>query len=122
VVPPVADLNRGSEQAMSDAVLRSSVDALLASRLQTDWAQRAYTSDAVTAVSRRLQALKADDLEAKLTLAGFTSTPYVAPDDEDGIEQSCATCMYFERHRQFCVLPELMLPVHPAWSCILWRI
>jgi hypothetical protein len=107
---------------MSDAALLSQADALLASGLQTDWTQRAYTADAVTVMSRRLQSLPPDDLAAKLTLAGFTRTPYVAPDDEGRIEQSCATCMYFERHRQFCVVPELMLPVKPQWSCILWRI
>ena len=40
----------------------------------------------------------------------------------DGIEQSCATCMYCERHRRYCALPELQLPVEPRWSCTLWRI
>ena len=107
---------------MSDAALLSRAEALLSAGLQTDWEHRAYTSEAVNAVSERLRALNSDDLEAKLAVAGFTREPYPAPDDEDRIEQSCATCMYFERHRKFCALPELMLPVEPAWSCILWRI
>ena len=55
-------------------------------------------------------------------LAGFLRQAYVDPTDPDGIEQACSTCMYFERHRGFCALPELMLPVEPEWSCILWRI
>jgi hypothetical protein len=123
VVPPVADLSVASERLMSgDDNLRSRADAALAAGLCTDWPQRAYTSEAVSTVCQRLQGLVAGDLEAKLAVAGFLREPYVAPDDEDGIEQSCATCMYFERHRKFCALPELMLPVEPQWSCILWRI
>lgn len=39
-----------------------------------------------------------------------------------GIEHACATCLYYERHRRFCNLPELMLPVEAEWSCIVWRI
>ena len=106
---------------MSDAALRLRIQALLGG-LPTEAAHRAYTSEAVAAVTGRLQGLAADDLEAKLALAGFLPAPYIEPDDEDGIEQSCATCMYFERHRRFCALPELMLPVEPEWSCVLWRI
>ncbi len=107
---------------MSDDALRARVDGLLSGGLQTEWMDRAYTSDQVIAVCRRLQSLAADEVTHKLVIAGFSPKPYVAPDDEDGIEQSCATCMYFERHRAFCALPELMLPVEPQWSCVLWRI
>ena len=107
---------------MSDEKLRARIDAVLASGLPTQSSQRAYTSDAVNAVCQRLHGLAADDVDGRLAAAGFTRVPYVAPDDEDEIEQSCATCMYFERHRAFCALPELMLPVEPTWSCILWRI
>lgn len=107
---------------MSDAAVLARIDRLLAQGLQTDLAHRAYTSEEVAAICRRLQILPADDLEAKLVAAGFMRWPFVHPDDEDGIAQSCATCMYFERHRRFCALPELKLPVEPEWSCILWRI
>jgi len=107
---------------MSDDTLLTRIERLLAEGLQTEWAHRAYTSDAVDEACRRLQALAADDLEGKLAVAGFTLEPFVDAADEDGIEQSCATCMYFERHRGFCALPQLMLPVRAQWSCILWRI
>ena len=106
----------------SDATLRARVDAALAAGLRTDWAQRAYTSEQVNAVCLRLHDVPANAVEARLAIAGFTRHPYIAPEDEDGIEQSCAVCMYYERHRRFCTLPELMLPVEPTWSCILWRI
>ena len=107
---------------MSDEELRAHIDGLLAAGLQTDHVQRAYTSQDITAACARLQALGAEDVRARLVIAGFMRQPYVAPEDEDGIEQSCATCMYFERHREFCTLPELMLAARPQWSCILWRI
>ena len=107
---------------MSDDALRSRIERLLADGLATDATRRAYTSDDVAAVCRTLQALAPDDIAGKLAVAGFTPQPYVDANDEDGIEQACATCMYYERHRRFCSLPELMLPVEPAWSCILWRI
>ena len=118
VVPAVAHLGSMPD----DDLLRARIDALLNAGLQTDWSRRAYGSDEVNAACLRLRGLAAGDVEAKLAAAGFTARPYVAPDDDDGIEQSCALCMYFERHRRFCTLPELMLPVEPTWSCILWRI
>jgi len=76
----------------------------------------------VNATIARLQALPPQDVQDRLVTAGFTDHAYVAADDADGIEQACATCMYFERHRGLCDLPELGLPVKPEWSCILWRI
>jgi hypothetical protein len=106
---------------VADEVLEQ-IEGLLGAGLVTQWRERAYTSEDVNNACRRLQALAADDVQGRLVLAGFTTTPYVAPDDTDQIEQSCATCMYFERHREFCALPELMLPVRPQWSCVLWRI
>jgi hypothetical protein len=30
--------------------------------------------------------------------------------------------MYYQVHRRFCELPELMVPVEPGWSCRLWRL
>lgn len=107
---------------MSDDALREQIGRLLKDGLATEWAHRAYTSAEVNAVCQRLQELDRDDVEGRLVTAGFAAQPFVAPDDEDGIEQSCATCMYFERHREFCGLPELMLAVDPRWSCVLWRI
>jgi hypothetical protein len=107
---------------MSDTALMTRIESLLADGLQTASSHRAYDSDQVAATCQKLQRLPADDLESKLVVAGFMLKPFVHPDDADGIEQSCATCMYFERHRKFCDLPELMLPVEPEWSCILWRI
>ena len=105
-----------------DDALRAQIDRLLAGGLQTESAHRAYASDEVTATCRRLQGVPPDDVAAKLVIAGFARRPFIHPNDEDRIEQSCATCMYFERHRQFCALPELMLLVRAEWSCILWRI
>jgi hypothetical protein len=107
---------------MDEATVLERIDDLLAGGLATDWQERAYTSEQVNAVTARLQALAADDLNSRLVIGGFTPTPYVPPDDPDDIEQSCATCMYFEHHRGWCNLPELLLPVKAKWSCILWRI
>lgn len=98
------------------------IEQVLGSGLRTHWKERAYDSAQVDALTARLRALEPDDLQARLVLGGFTLHPYVAPDDADGLEQSCTTCMYFERHRGWCNLPELMLPVKAEWSCVLWRI
>ncbi len=107
---------------MDEPAVLAHIEGLLVGGLATAWEKRAYSSDEVNAVAAQLQALDSADVQGRLVVSGFTLTPYVAPDDQDGIEQSCATCMYFEHHRGWCNLPELMLPVKPAWSCILWRI
>ncbi len=107
---------------MHESALLDHIGRLLAGGLVTHHAERAYTSEQVNDVTARLQALDSGDVTGRLVAAGFTDKPYVAPDDADGIEQSCATCMYFERHRGWCNLAELMLPVKAQWSCILWRI
>ena len=107
---------------MDEPALLDHLDRLLADGLATQHAERAYTSQQVNVVTARLQALASGDLAGRLVVVGFTRTPYVEPHDADGIEQSCATCMYFERHRGWCNLAELMLPVKAHWSCILWRI
>jgi len=107
---------------MDDNSMVGQIDVLLKGGLQTEWQARAYSAEAVAALLARLQSLAPSDLQGKLVQAGFTLAPYVDPEDVDGIEQSCATCMYFERHRAWCDLPELMLPVRSAWSCVLWRI
>ncbi len=103
---------------------RSEISQLLASGLQTDWQQRAYTDAEIRRVVQALQAvqaLRAGDLQSELRIAGFTPTPYVAAEDPE-IEQSCSTCMYYEAHRRYCALPELAMAVEPEWSCVLWRI
>lgn len=120
MVPAVAHL--APSAISNELALLPRIEGLLAGGLVTAWKTRAYSSEDVNAVTAQLQAVDIDDVQGKLVLAGFTGTPYFAPDDEDGIAQSCATCMYFERHRGWCNLVELMLPVKPAWSCILWRI
>lgn len=98
------------------------VEQALDGGLRTHWTERADDSAQVDALTARLRELEPDDLDGRLVLAGFTLTPYVPPGGHEGLEQSCATCMYFERHRGWCNLPELMLPVKPEWSCVLWRI
>ncbi|MDO9093361.1 MAG: hypothetical protein Q7U99_12095 [Rubrivivax sp.] len=123
VVPALAHLTRTTgSSAIDEPALLAHIEALMVGGLATAWKTRAYTSEEVNAVTGRLQALEPEDLEGRLVVAGFTERPYVAPDDVDAIEQACATCMYFERHRGWCNLAELMLPVKPEWSCILWRI
>ncbi len=101
-------------------VLRDRLSSLLQDGLETESRERAYTSQAVNAIVARLQALRPGDEAGKLRVAGFTARAYECVEEE--ITQSCATCMYFELHRQFCALPELQLPVRPEWSCRLWRI
>jgi hypothetical protein len=104
-----------------DLALREELGRLLEGGLQTDWHERAYTTEAIDAVVRRLRAVDKKDYRGLLRVGGFTPAAYRAPEDAD-LEQECATCMYFERNRQFCNLPELDLPVRPEWSCVLWRI
>ncbi len=104
----------------ADTELRDKLTDLLRS-LDTHWNQRAYTSQEVNNVIAQLQKIPAQEYIIKLKVAGFTTCPYIPPDDVE-LEQSCATCMYYATHRQFCDLPELKLPVLPEWSCRLWRI
>ena len=107
---------------MSDQSLRARIAGLLAEGLETRWPERADTSEQVLATTQALSHLAPDELTAKLVTAGFTAQAVVVPGAFDPIEPACATCMYYERHRRFCALPELMLPVEPEWSCVLWRI
>lgn len=111
-------------EAQDLGLVLEEINTLLQSGLETEWRDRAYTSDTVNKVVARLQDLAADDLAGKLKVSGFTLVPYVDENDDpnDSIAQACETCMYYEIHRQFCALPELMLPAKPEWSCILWRI
>lgn len=102
-----------------DDPLRERLGKMLASGLRTEWEERAYTSEQVSAVIARLQGLAKDDYEQKLVVGGFTDRPYEGSDE---ISQDCSTCMYYLKHRRYCELPQLDLPVEPEWSCILWRI
>ncbi len=104
---------------MNDDELRDKLGEMLAAGLKTDWENRAYDSDQVTAIVARLKTLAADDYEQKLVIGGFTDYPY---GDDPDISQDCSTCMYYLKHRKYCELPELDCPVGPEWSCILWRI
>jgi hypothetical protein len=121
VVQALADLSSDDSTAeAADAALRSLIDGWLAQDLITESAERAYDANQVAERVARLAALPANDIRSKVVVAGFTREPWgVAGDD---LEQSCATCMYYETHRRFCALPELRLPVAPQWSCTLWRI
>jgi len=126
VVPVVADLNAnaGASQrapasdGAAEAALRGRLETLLRGGMRTRWLDRTDTSEKVNQVVAELQAIAPDAYVERLRVAGFTLHAYAA----DDIAQSCATCMYYEMHRQFCALPELMLPVRPEWSCRLWRI
>jgi hypothetical protein len=104
---------------MDDNSLRETLGAMLADGLKTNWENRAYDSESVAKVIGELEKLDHDDWEQKLIIGGFTNFPYGA--DEE-IEQSCATCMYYLKHRKYCELPSLDCPVEPEWSCIVWRI
>jgi hypothetical protein len=102
-----------------DDQLRSQLGQMMHDGLKTDWEDRAYTSEQVNETVSRLKKLTPADWEQKLVIGGFTLTPY---GEDDDISQSCATCMYYLKHRRYCELPELDCPVEPEWSCILWRI
>ena len=100
--------------------LREQLAALMQGGLETEWQDRAYTSEAVNELVARLQAFEQKDYVNKLNVAGFTLLPYEVVDGD--ISQSCETCIYYVAHRRFCALPELRLPVGPEWSCTLWRV
>jgi hypothetical protein len=105
-------------QKEQEEAQREHIAQLLSSPgFDTDWRARADDDRRFQAV---LGALRASDaaIATKLRLAGFTDHPVI----HDGIDQSCATCMYYLVHRRWCELPELNLPVRPQWSCNVWRI
>jgi hypothetical protein len=103
---------------MSDDQQRSAIARQLAAGLDTEVEPRAYNHEQAQAVVTRLASLAPGDIAGRLRIAGFTLTPYGEGEDE----QACETCMYYQVHRRFCELPELMLAVEPRWSCRLWRI
>jgi hypothetical protein len=109
--------------ASNDDELRQRISALLSGEaINPPWTARALSQRTFDAVVRALQDLRPDDLVGKLVVGGFTLHAYMLKDDPDQIVHACSTCIYYERHRRFCNLPELMLPVEPQWSCIVWRI
>lgn len=104
--------------AAQDDALRAQIEDLLQAGLETEVWPRAETSEMVNEIVSRLRENASTDLKEKLRVAGVTDHTVEA----DGLEQPCETCMYYLVHRQFCELPELMIPVSPQWSCRLWRI
>ncbi len=105
--------------ATDDDSLREQLGRMLADGLKTNWENRAYNSEQVAEVIDHLQSLAADNYKQKLVIGGFTAYPY---GDDPELPQSCETCMYYLKHRRYCELPELAVPVEPQWSCIVWRI
>lgn len=103
-------------QETQDTEIREEISALLSGGLQTEVFPRADTHEEVQEIVTRLRA--ASSLKDKLVIGGFTLNTI----EHGGIEQPCETCMYYLTHRQFCVLPELDVPVEAEWSCRLWRI
>ncbi|HEV7671891.1 MAG TPA: hypothetical protein VGS22_25495 [Thermoanaerobaculia bacterium] len=97
--------------------VRESIAQILAGGLETDWRLRADDSERFHAVVKAIRASDGE-LTTKLRLAGFTDHPV----PHDGFDQACESCMYFQVHRGWCVLPELDLPVRPEWSCNVWRV
>jgi hypothetical protein len=102
-----------------DDSLREKLGKMLADGLETDWKNRAYSSEEVAKVVAGLEKLSPDDYEQKLIIGGFTNYPY---GEGEEISQSCETCMYYLKHRKYCELPSLNCPVEPEWSCVVWRI
>lgn len=100
-----------------DDALRSEIQSLLSSGLETKVFPRADTHEEVMAIVAQLQGAKGN-LKEQLVIGGFTLTPV----EHEGIEQACESCMYYKVHRRYCELPEFEVPVEPQWSCRLWRI
>ncbi|MGQ0671571.1 MAG: hypothetical protein ACT4N2_01645 [Hyphomicrobium sp.] len=100
-----------------DDARREKIAKYLDVGLITEVEPRADTSEATQAIVARLRAVPGDII-SKLSIAGFTDYPV----EHDGLDQACETCMYYQVHRHYCVLPELDVPVWPHWSCRLWRI
>lgn len=60
-----------------------------------------------------LLALKPEAIDQKIYIAGLISEPR-----ED---RCCLNCIYYVTKGRWCNLPELAIPVEPAWWCRLWR-
>jgi hypothetical protein len=70
------------------------------------------------AIVERLAALRPGDLISRLDIGGFA--PHA--EEIDGVTQRCQECICYLRHRKWCDLPELPVPVEPDWWCRLWKI
>ena len=99
-----------------EAAMRRHIGALLAQGLATQTEPYPEHAAAVAVLLAEVRELPADDLPAKLVLAGVTDKPH--GDDQ----LRCQECMYYLVHRKWCNLPEMALPVEPEWWCRLWRI
>ena len=92
------------------------IATMLASGLETQVAPFPKTDKERADILAQLRQLDPSDLKSKLVVGGFLNHPY-GPD-----RQCCKDCVYYLVHRQWCVLPELAIPVEPEWWCRLWRI
>jgi methionine sulfoxide reductase catalytic subunit len=106
----VQSLNAKSDDEMREEIRRKLVDE----GLKTQMAPFPENNVQFDQILAELRALKPDDLEGKLVIAGFYPKPV-----ED---QRCLECMYYLVHRKWCDIPELAVPVEPDWWCRLWRI
>jgi len=92
------------------------IATVLASGLETQVAPFPKTDKERADILAQLRQLDPSDLESKLVVGGFLNHPYGSD------RQCCKDCVYYFVHRQWCVLPELAIPVQPDWWCRLWRI
>lgn len=104
-----------SANGKDEALLKIIAD-MMAAGLKTQTEPFPETEKEFGAILTELRQLDPDDLQAKLTIAGFVDHPY-GPD-----QQRCLECMYYLVHRKWCDLPELSVPVEADWWCRLWRI
>lgn len=102
---------------MSDDAEREEIAKMMANGLKTEVQPRADSHERILEIIARLHEVDGD-LREKLVISGFTPEAVMYGE----IEMACETCMYYLVHRKFCELPELNVPVEPAWSCRLWRI
>lgn len=99
-----------------EQILRVRIGKMLSSGLKTQTEPFPENDREFAAILAELAKLKADDVEGRLVIGGFTHYPY-GPD-----KMRCQECMYYLVHRKWCDLPELALPVEADWWCRLWRI
>jgi hypothetical protein len=99
-----------------DAPLREKIRRRLATGLRTQFEPVPRDHREFEAIVRELGELANEQLDEKLTLAGFLDKPYGRD------RQRCHDCMYYLVHRKWCALPALAVPVEPDWWCRLWRV
>ena len=74
------------------------------------------------AVVRALQSPNRGGLIGMRVVSGFTLNPDVLKADGPRIEPAGSNGIHRQRHRRFCSLPGLMLPLPPRCFCMAWRI